>query len=741
MISQKIFQYFGVILLLLIILVFLIFYKPIAVSADSVFLFSDGFESDGFGNWASAGSHWKTVKKASNARSGEYRAEVKGNTSGDSILLNEKSTAGFKDVKFSFWHKISQKLESDDHVFFEWSGDGINWNQIANFSSISAGDWTKNEKSLPADADDNSGFRFRFLANLDGGSDVFWLDDIELYGNIVSSSLSLPTPTPTEPPQVRGLISGLKFNDFNNNGVRTEGEPGLADWGIELLTSPDSYFIASAQTNASGSYAFNDLALGFYVVKEISRSGWLETLPASPSYYLVNLSPEKSATGKDFGNFNPPKIIGYKWYDLNGDGVWQMDDGLEPPLPGWTIALGKVGFSTFASSSAPEPVPVEIVALSLTSSGGSFSFSAVSSGNYKIFEEKRDFWLPTKPASRSDFLFDVAYGVGAASKQFDLNSFFDVFVEFTGRTEINADTGSNSLNFGNIEYSEFSGAKLALLNGNSASASEAIFVGDSEFLVPAGGGASRVVVSDDTIVSRDDGGAFNISQLISNNVDTSFISGLGAGLVVDGALQWGLPGISLKFSRPVAFGIFLGTAFNGQTFKVVRSLSPDSGWTSDGIGPPTTCIAADGYCSFTANKASYFGVIHAVSSVSGASGGGGGGSIFTPTPTPKSAEKEIILPIALEFTPVPTPFPGGQERIQAPAAGTEEIEEESSISEKPFISETRESGNLFAAAGALFALDAGKLWFAFLLIAVVLGLVYCLAEYLRRKNSNFKNVK
>lgn len=637
-----------------IILVSSVFYKPDIALADSSLLFSDGFESDDFGSWTFADTEWRTIKKASNAQSGEYRAEIKGNTLGDSVLLAEESTSGYESVKLIFWHKISQKLEDDDHVFVEWSGDGNNWNQIADFSSISAGNWSKSEYYLSENANDNAGFRFRFLANLNGGSDVFWLDDVELTGN---------------PIKAFGSISGLKFNDINNNGIRDDSEPSLAGWVVELLTGLNNDFIASRQTDASGSYAFDNLASGSYIAKEVSQSGWFQTLPASPSYYLFSLFSGESVVDKNFGNFFPPKIAGYKWHDLNRDGIWQKTGSAEPPLADWVIALGKVYFSSTASPSLSELIPIEIIALSLTGSDGSFSFPVVSSGNYKIFEEKKSSWLSTNPTLRPDSFFDVGYRVDIASKQFDLNSFFDVPVELIGQTEITANASSNSLIFGNIQYTEFSTVKIASLNGNLASASAAMFIGNSTFSVPASGGISKVIVFDGTVASRSDNSRFDISQLTLGNADASSFSGFGPETVVESALQWGLPGITLEFSPAITLSVFLGAAFNGQTFNVVRSISPDGGWTSDGIGPPASCQAADGFCSFTATKASYYAINHTISLVGvsedggGTSAGGGGGSIFTLVSTPvplterlQPAPSVFSSPSVLAF-PSPSPTP------------------------------------------------------------------------------------
>jgi len=101
-------------------------------------------------------------------------------------------------------------------------------------------------------------------------------------------------------------ISGVKYNDYNGNGQRDPGEPGLKDWTVNL-EQPAGTIIKTATTASDGSYIFAGLAPGDYRVGEVNKTGWTETAPAGGKY-LVTLGPGGAATGKDFGNYNaPPK--------------------------------------------------------------------------------------------------------------------------------------------------------------------------------------------------------------------------------------------------------------------------------------------------------------------------------------------------------------------------------------------------------------------------------------------------
>ncbi|MEA3357269.1 MAG: SdrD B-like domain-containing protein, partial [Patescibacteria group bacterium] len=73
----------------------------------------------------------------------------------------------------------------------------------------------------------------------------------------------------------------------------------------------------------------------------------------------------------------PGSISGYKWNDLNGNGVW--DQG-EPGLPGWTIILG--GDATDSTTTAQD---------------GSYLFTNLNPGDYTVSETQQNNWIQTYP--------------------------------------------------------------------------------------------------------------------------------------------------------------------------------------------------------------------------------------------------------------------------------------------------------------------------------------------------------
>ncbi|MCX7779009.1 MAG: fibronectin type III domain-containing protein [Patescibacteria group bacterium] len=271
-------------------------------------------------------------------------------------------------------------------------------------------------------------------------------------------------------------------------------------------------------------------------------------------------------------------ISGYKWYDRNNNGQW--DEG-EPPLENWEIKATKG----------------DLVKTVLTNLEGLFKFifHPFDFGIWIISEVLPDNWQQTYPA--------------------DHNGTYEVLV---------SQNGEEIKGFGNIYYEKKLGTKFAPLDGEFTSTTSLLVLESSAIDIPVDGGTSTILLPKGTIITREDGGSIDGGLLTAEAVTPGSLTGLSAGVVIEGALKWGLENLGLEFNPAITISIFVGTTLDGQTLNILRSVSGTDNWTNDGIVPPATCLVTNGLCTFQATKASYY---VATSQLPPPGGGGDGGLI------------------------------------------------------------------------------------------------------------------
>ncbi|MDI6767109.1 MAG: T9SS type A sorting domain-containing protein [Bacteroidota bacterium] len=135
----------------------------------------------------------------------------------------------------------------------------------------------------------------------------------------------------------QGFVTGLKFNDLNNNGV-FDSEPPLSGWTIQLhKDSANGPMIGSAVTAADGNYTLLAPAYfwgagnpGNYVVKEIAKPSARQTFPAPPRTHTVQMTgtsgPTNIVPDKNFGNFLYAILVVEALVDRNGNGIKELED-------------------------------------------------------------------------------------------------------------------------------------------------------------------------------------------------------------------------------------------------------------------------------------------------------------------------------------------------------------------------------------------------------------------------------
>ncbi|MFA5877277.1 MAG: peptidoglycan-binding domain-containing protein [Candidatus Paceibacterota bacterium] len=177
--------------------------------------------------------------------------------------------------------------------------------------------------------------------------------------------------------------------------------------------------------------------------------------------------------------------------------------------------------------------------------------------------------------------------------------------------------------------------------------------------IASGTGTSTVAIPKGTAITRSDVTALSTADISLTTIDGSTLSNIATGIVVDGALQWGVPGVGLEFSEAITVNLYVGTSLNGTTLTVYRSLELTSGWTQNGL-VSSTCVVANGLCSFSTTKASYFTSVHVPAptpapSGGGGGGGGGGGIIGGVSVSTLNINSSIVsTPTAVIATPVET---------------------------------------------------------------------------------------
>lgn len=189
-----------------------------------------------------------------------------------------------------------------------------------------------------------------------------------------------------------GEIRGIKFEDINGNGsLKDCDRHGIAGWTIYIDVDNDGVLDSGEPTSITdrrGNYRFLNLTAGTYIIREVGKSGWTQTYPSSGLYSIV-LTTRQISKNNNFGNFKNGSISGMKFNDLNGN--HRKGGSGEVGMSGWTIYLDTNNNGVLDGS---EPS-------TLTNANGSYSFTNLLSGIYRVREVQQPDWVQTtsNPAS------------------------------------------------------------------------------------------------------------------------------------------------------------------------------------------------------------------------------------------------------------------------------------------------------------------------------------------------------
>jgi len=210
-----------------------------------------------------------------------------------------------------------------------------------------------------------------------------------------------------------GEISGTKWNDLDNDGIDTS-DTALLDpvHTIKLYTDtnkdgnlddgePEADSTTTSATD--GTYKFENVAPGHYIVCEVGVTGWTQTAPGDTKCAAATTGNDKddkgysvivtsgdttssAVTNRDFANFQIPagSISGWKYEDLNGDG--NFDTG-EPVVEGWAVTLFKDADNSGTINGTEALTPTNTTTGTSTSgTPGLYVFTGLTPGQYIVCE-------------------------------------------------------------------------------------------------------------------------------------------------------------------------------------------------------------------------------------------------------------------------------------------------------------------------------------------------------------------
>ena len=190
---------------------------------------------------------------------------------------------------------------------------------------------------------------------------------------------------------IKGSIHGFKFEDFNADGVYQpdDGDVPWSDISFELLDASGNS-VQSVTSNADGEFWFVDLIPGEYTIRETADLTG-DMMASTPTEVTVFVGSGQELVWTDgaamldedaqqvevnvgtdliFGNYVKGSIHGFKFEDINADGVYQPDDG-DFPMEG-------IPFELVDANGAKQTTT--------SNANGEFEFTDVVPGNYTVRE-------------------------------------------------------------------------------------------------------------------------------------------------------------------------------------------------------------------------------------------------------------------------------------------------------------------------------------------------------------------
>jgi len=202
--------------------------------------------------------------------------------------------------------------------------------------------------------------------------------------------------------QHSGVVTG--WIDFNGDGHFQIGTEGIGDTHVSVPAASQTQATLSFTVPANAQYGTTYARFRLYgddpnpnsIPFLLSPVGWGGV--GEVEDYRIEIT----------GSPTQQHIHGYKWHDLNGNGLWDIVQPVEPALAGWTFWLDTNHNGTHDSTD----MTVQSDAI------GHFIFPAVPDGTYTLGEVNQHGWQQTLPGASGTYQVTVAGGQGSFPMMF-----------------------------------------------------------------------------------------------------------------------------------------------------------------------------------------------------------------------------------------------------------------------------------------------------------------------------------
>jgi hypothetical protein len=126
--------------------------------------------------------------------------------------------------------------------------------------------------------------------------------------------------------------------------------------------------------------------------------------------------------------------------------------------------------------------------------------------------------------------------------------------------------------------------------------------------VGSGTATHNIIMPSGTSMRNAAGGNIDTSNVVTTFLSPGSLSGFQPNTVVDAALLYGIPGITMNLDSPIAVRLYVGPGLEGNRLTIIRSATGNSGWTGDGIDTVSPAVSG-GYVTFNTSKTSYFAAV------------------------------------------------------------------------------------------------------------------------------------